>query len=185
MAFEILDPRGLGAMGGSRSRWRVMDFFKNLPPMEQLRSEEMSMVQLIIPVESAHRTITYLGELGLLQFKDLNAEKSPFQRTYANQVKRCAEMTRKLRFFRDQINKSGLSPTGPPHELVTDFDELEVQFAEYEAELQEINENSEKLQRTYNELLEFKLVLQKVGFLLSASANVVAHQTELDETSYV
>jgi hypothetical protein len=42
------------------------------------------------------------------------------------QVKRCAEMARKLRFFRDQINKSGLCPTGPPRELATDFDELEV-----------------------------------------------------------
>ena len=75
-------------------------------------------------------------------------------------------MAQKLRFFRDQINKSSLSPTRPPHELATDFDDLEfffvclqVQFGEYEAELQEINENSEKLQHTYNEILEFKLVL--------------------------
>lgn len=27
-----------------------------------------------------------LGDVGLLQFKDLNPEKSAFQRTYANQV---------------------------------------------------------------------------------------------------
>ena len=54
---------------------------------------------------------------------------------------------------------------------------LQVQFGEYEAELQEINENSEKLQRTYNEFLEFKLVLQKVGFLLSISAKVVDGST--------
>lgn len=41
----------------------------------------------MIPAESAHDTIGALGEVGLLQFKDLNADKSAFQRTYANQVR--------------------------------------------------------------------------------------------------
>ncbi|GMI78242.1 hypothetical protein HRI_001493500 [Hibiscus trionum] len=36
-------------------------------------------------MESAHLTVSYLGDLGLLQFKDLNSDKSPFQRTYAAQ----------------------------------------------------------------------------------------------------
>lgn len=45
-----------------------------------------SCVQLIIPAESAHDTVAALGEVGLLQFKDLNQDKSAFQRTYANQV---------------------------------------------------------------------------------------------------
>ncbi|KAF8044525.1 hypothetical protein N665_3188s0001 [Sinapis alba] len=62
------------------------DFLDKLPQMDLMRSEKMTLVQLIIPVESAHRCVTYLGELGLLQFRDLNAEKSPFQRTFANQV---------------------------------------------------------------------------------------------------
>ncbi|GKV28778.1 hypothetical protein SLEP1_g37784 [Rubroshorea leprosula] len=56
--------------------------------MDLMRSEKMMLVQLIIPVESAHRAISYLGELGLFQFRDLNADKSPFQRTFANQVYR-------------------------------------------------------------------------------------------------
>jgi hypothetical protein len=44
------------------------------------------VLQLMVPAESAHDTIGALGEVGLLQFKDLNADKSAFQRTYANQV---------------------------------------------------------------------------------------------------
>jgi V-type H+-transporting ATPase subunit a len=40
--------------------------------MDLMRSEKMTLVQLIIPVESAHRSITYLGELGLLQFRDVS-----------------------------------------------------------------------------------------------------------------
>ena len=45
-------------------------------------------VQLMIPAEAAHDTVSALGEVGMLQFKDLNAERSAFQRTYANQVRR-------------------------------------------------------------------------------------------------
>ncbi len=40
----------------------------------------------MIPADTAHDTVEALGEIGLLQFKDLNVEKSAFQRTYANQV---------------------------------------------------------------------------------------------------
>ena len=56
--------------------------------LQLFRSEEMQLMQLLIPAESAHQTITALGEVGMLQFKDLNADKSAFQRTYANQVGR-------------------------------------------------------------------------------------------------
>lgn len=48
-----------------------MELLKNLPQMDMMRSEKMTSVQLIIPVESAHRAISYLGELGLLQFRDV------------------------------------------------------------------------------------------------------------------
>lgn len=43
------------------------------PAMDLMRSEEMQLVQLIIPMESAHRTVSYLGDLGFLQFKDVIA----------------------------------------------------------------------------------------------------------------
>ncbi|KAH9331601.1 hypothetical protein KI387_003709, partial [Taxus chinensis] len=116
----------------------------------------------------------------------LNADKSPFQLTYANQVKRCGEMVQKLHFFREQISKAGLCPSNRPLlEPDIEFDDLEAQLGEYEAELQEINANSEKLQRTYSELSEFTLVLEKAGMFLSKSqTNMVARQKEIEETSY-
>ena len=54
-------------------KFRTMEkFIENLPPMDLMRSEKMTLVQLIIPAESSHRAITYLGELGLLQFRDVS-----------------------------------------------------------------------------------------------------------------
>ncbi|KAL8115632.1 hypothetical protein AgCh_022221 [Apium graveolens] len=164
-----------------------MNYVDNLPEMDLMRSEKMTFVQLIIPVESAHRAITYLGELGLLQFRDLNADKSPFQRTFVNQVKRCAEMSRKLRFFKDQIHKASLASSiqaGMQPDI--ELEELEIQLAEHEHELNEMNSNSEKLQHTFNELVEFKMVLEKAGdFLLSSKGHPVNEDRELDEHAYL
>ncbi|XP_057975826.1 V-type proton ATPase subunit a2-like [Malania oleifera] len=150
------------------------------PTMDLLRSEPMQLVQLIIPMESAHRTISYLGALGLFQFKDLNADKSPFQRTYATQIKRCGEMARKLRFFKEQMIKAGLLPTAKSMTGADiGIDSLEVKLGELEAELIEINTNNEKLQHSYNELLEYKIVLQKAGeFFYSAQSSATAQQRE-------
>ncbi|KAI7983094.1 V-type proton ATPase subunit a1 [Camellia lanceoleosa] len=163
-----------------------MEYIDNLPPMDLMRSEKMVFIQLIMPFESAQRAISYLGELGLLQFSDLNADKSPFQRTFVNQVKRCAEMSRKLRFFKDQIQKAGLmSSVHPVLQPDVELEELELQLAERELELIEMNNNSEKLQQTYNELLEFKMVLQKASdFLVSSKSHAVAEERELDDHVY-
>lgn len=164
-----------------------MEYIDNMPAMDLMRSEKMTFVQLIIPVESAHRAVSYLGELGLLQFRELNADKSPFQRTFVNQVKRCAEMSRKLRFFKDQISKAGLAISGHPGmQPDLELEELEIRLAEHEHELIETNSNSEKLQQTYNELLEFKMVLQKAGaFLVPGKSSSVAEETELDENIHL
>ncbi|KAM1569176.1 hypothetical protein ACFX1Q_034436 [Malus domestica] len=149
------------------------------PPMDLFRSEPMQLVQIIIPIESAHLTVSYLGDLGLLQFKDLNSDKSPFQRTYAAQIKRSAEMARKLRFFKEQMSKADLPPSKSARQVDVNVDDLEVKLGELEAELIEINSNDEKLQRSYNELLEYKLVLEKAGeFFHSAQSSAVLQQRE-------
>ncbi|CAL5388143.1 unnamed protein product [Camellia sinensis] len=103
-----------------------MEYIDNLPAMDPMRSQKMTFVQLIVPAESSHRAVSYLGELGLLQFRDLNADKSPFQRTFVNQGKKCAEMSRKLRFFKDQIQKASLMSFAHPAMLEdVELEELE------------------------------------------------------------
>lgn len=152
----------------------------SLPTMDLMRSEPMQLARIIIPMESAHRTISYLGDLGLFQFKDLNAGKSPFQRTFATQIKRCGEMARKLRFFRDQMLKAGLfASPWPSYSSEFNLDELEVKLGQLEAELIEMNANTEKLQRAYNELLEYKLVLNKASeFFHHAQSSATSQQRE-------
>lgn len=105
-------------------------------------------------------------------------------------------MARRLRFFKEQMKKAGLSPSATSTmsndidldhlEVVWEVDLLfwvflffepivfyvdqllffgvcfQVKLGELEADLLEMNTNNEQLQRTYSELLEYKLVLQKV-----------------------
>ncbi|KAL7265234.1 hypothetical protein ACSBR1_003068 [Camellia fascicularis] len=55
----------------------------------------------------------------------------------------------------------------------------------HEHELIEMNHNIEKLRQTYNELLEFKMVLQKAsGFPVSSKSHAVAEERELDDHVY-
>ncbi|XLU45254.1 hypothetical protein S245_040068, partial [Arachis hypogaea] len=82
-------------------------------------------------------------------------------------VKQCAEMSRKLRFFKDQINKAGIMTSHTALQPEIDLEDLEIQLAEHEHELIEMNSNSDKLRQSYNELLEFKIVLQKVSLRLT------------------
>ena len=105
--------------------------------MELFRSETMQLVQMIVPAEAAHDTVTALGEVGLVQFRDLNPDRSAFQRTYANQVKRCDEMLRKMRFFAEQMHKAGLVavPRADAEDRPYHLDELEARLEELEHEL--------------------------------------------------
>ncbi|VFR03263.1 unnamed protein product [Cuscuta campestris] len=90
-------------------------------------------------------------------------------------------MSRKLHFFKDQIHKAGLFPSPNPASLPDiELEELEVQLAEHEHELTEMNANSEKLRQSYTELLEFNLILQKAGEFLTQS-HVSDEEIELDE----
>ena len=43
------------------------------------RSEEMALCQLFLQSEAAYACVSELGELGLVQFRDLNPDTSAFQ----------------------------------------------------------------------------------------------------------
>ncbi|KAJ1350354.1 putative V-type proton ATPase [Parelaphostrongylus tenuis] len=59
------------------------------------RSEQMTLAQLFLQSEAAYQCVAELGELGLVQFRDLNPDTSSFQRKYVNEVRRCDEMEKK------------------------------------------------------------------------------------------
>lgn len=129
------------------------------------RSEEMALCQLFLQSEAAYACVSELGELGLVQFRDLNPDTSAFQRKFVNEVRRCDEMERKLRFLEKEIKKddipmmdAGDSPEAPqPREMI----DMEATFEKLEHELQEVNQNAEALKKNFLELTELKHILRK------------------------
>uniref|UniRef100_A0A8C7PLG8 V-type proton ATPase subunit a n=1 Tax=Oncorhynchus mykiss TaxID=8022 RepID=A0A8C7PLG8_ONCMY len=60
------------------------------------RSEEMCLTQLFLQSGSAYDCISELGEMGMVEFRDLNPSVNLFQRKFVTELKRCEEMERIL-----------------------------------------------------------------------------------------
>ncbi|CAI4231127.1 unnamed protein product [Auanema sp. JU1783] len=129
------------------------------------RSEEMCLAQLFLQSEAAYQCVAELGELGLVQFRDLNSEASAFQRKFVSDVRRCDEMERKLRYLEREIKKDQIPmlDTGEnfdapqPREMI----DLEATFEKLENEVREVNRNEETLRKNFSELTELKHILRK------------------------
>ncbi|CAJ0968239.1 unnamed protein product [Ranitomeya imitator] len=129
------------------------------------RSEEMCLTQLILQVEAGYCCIAELGELGLVQFRDLNVSVNNFQRRFVNEVRRCEGMERILRFLvcemqndKIEVGNPEKSPQTPlPREMI----DLETTLEKLEGELQEVNGNQQRLKQNFLELTELKHLLKK------------------------
>uniref|UniRef100_H2ZFV9 V-type proton ATPase subunit a n=1 Tax=Ciona savignyi TaxID=51511 RepID=H2ZFV9_CIOSA len=129
------------------------------------RSEEMCLAQLYLQSEAAFACVSELGELGLAQFRDLNPDVNAFQRKFVNEVRRCDDMERKLRFLEKEVKKDNLAidDTGenPPAPLPREMIDMENKFDKLETEMKSVNSNQEALKKNFLELTELKHILRK------------------------
>ncbi|XP_043589853.1 V-type proton ATPase 116 kDa subunit a1 isoform X2 [Bombus pyrosoma] len=146
------------------------------------RSEQMTLCQLFLQSEAAYACVSELGELGLVQFRDLNPDVNAFQRKFVNEVRRCDEMERKLRYLEKEIKKDGIpmldtgeNPEAPqPREMI----DLEATFEKLENELREVNQNAETLKRNFLELTELKHILRKTQVFFDEQEHAGLNPTE-------
>ncbi|RNA21348.1 V-type proton ATPase subunit a -like protein [Brachionus plicatilis] len=129
------------------------------------RGEEMQLCQIYFKSEVAYSCVSQLGELGLVQFKDLNANVNAFQRRFVNEVRRCEETERKLRYVEKESAKEGIEmdeadetcDAPKPKDMIT----LEAKIDQLEHDLVEVNTNKDALRKNYLELIELKHILVK------------------------
>lgn len=138
------------------------------------RSEEMSLLQLYIPSELGHVSISELGRLGLLQFRDLNPQTNLFRRSYASNLKRLDEMERRLKFIITQSQVTLSTPLPEPEESLMSRDitiphsieELESILTDTEDRLIQLNTSFEELSQKQIEFIERKHVLTVASLFL-------------------
>ncbi|KAI0235381.1 H(+)-transporting V0 sector ATPase subunit a [Massospora cicadina] len=151
----------------------------------------MSLIQIYIPFELAHTTVSQLGEEGQVEFVDLNPGVNAFQRAFVSEIRRLDEMERMLRVFSGHIGSASI-PVIPLPEIglhtkvrsAQEIDELETAIATHESRLSELTASYENLQRRNLELTELRYVLSETSqFFQNAPSDQEALASPTDDSS--
>uniref|UniRef100_A0A6Q2WZK7 V-type proton ATPase subunit a n=1 Tax=Esox lucius TaxID=8010 RepID=A0A6Q2WZK7_ESOLU len=153
------------------------------------RSEEMCLAQLFLQSGSAYDCITELGEIGLVEFRDLNPSVNLFQRKFVTEIKKCEEMERILGYLLREIKRADIPlPEGdvnpvaplPKHVLV-----IMEQLQRLEVELSEVTRNKDKLQKNLLELTEYTHMLRITRNFVHRSAEGEPLQVQYEEFPFL
>ncbi|XP_023847788.1 V-type proton ATPase 116 kDa subunit a 3 [Salvelinus sp. IW2-2015] len=144
------------------------------------RSEEVCLVQLFLQSGSAYNCVSELGELGLVEFRDLNPNVNSFQRKFVGEVRRCEELEKTFSFLEQEINRSLWPPLhGPlpspcptpsapqPRDLLT----IEEESERLARELKEVSRNRDSLRAQMTQLSQYKGVLTQTHSLTSSQGS--------------
>ncbi|KAM9446196.1 V-type proton ATPase 116 kDa subunit a isoform 1-T1 [Clarias gariepinus] len=128
------------------------------------RSEEVCLAQLFLQSGSAYECLSELGELGLVEFRDLNPNVNSFQRKFVNEIKRSEEMERILGYLLREIKRADIAPpegeVNPVAPLPKHMMGIMEQLQRLELEFSEVMRNKEKLQKNILELTEYSHMLR-------------------------
>ncbi|XP_062332317.1 T cell immune regulator 1, ATPase H+ transporting V0 subunit a3b [Osmerus eperlanus] len=136
------------------------------------RSEEVCLVQLFLQSGSAYNCVSELGELGLVEFRDLNPNVNSFQRKFVGEVRRCEELQKTFNVLEQELKRSPrlqepLSapvPTPPapqPRELLT----IEEESERLAKEMKEVSRNRASLKTQQTQLSQYRGVLTQTHSL--------------------
>jgi V-type H+-transporting ATPase subunit a len=156
------------------------------------RSEDMSLVSLILSEEAAPACLRELGAMGCIQFIDLNPEQTPFQRRYVMFIKRCDEIERKIRYIAEEMKtlKVSTQSSSSVDQFIEKFSDgeasklegLESTLDAYEQQLLELNKFSKKLSDEFTHKVKvhvaFIISLLKPPLIPLGGIPSFAHQSE-------
>ncbi|XP_021120145.1 V-type proton ATPase 116 kDa subunit a isoform X2 [Heterocephalus glaber] len=127
------------------------------------RGEEVALVQLFLPTAAAYTCVSQLGELGLVEFRDLNASVSAFQRRFVVDVRRCEELEKTFTFLQEEVRRAGLVlpqpegrlPAPPPRDLL----HIQEETDRLAKELRDVRGNQQELRAQLHQLQLHEAVL--------------------------
>lgn len=154
------------------------------------RSEEVCLIQLFLQSGSAYNCVSELGELGIVEFRDLNPNVNAFQRKFVNEVRRCEELEKTFAFLEQEINRSlsqklqppiPMPPAPQPRELLT----IEEESERLARELREVSRNRDSLRSQYTQLCQYRGVLKQTHSLTASQVEILCHNFSISTSALV
>ncbi|CAN6599481.1 V-type proton ATPase subunit a, vacuolar isoform [Trichomonascus vanleenenianus] len=145
------------------------------------RSAEMALVQLYFTTEIGREVVASLGELGNVQFRDLNYKVNSFQRAFIKEIRRLDNVQRQIRFFGKELEREGISVkpdpyTSPSAANPSIIDDLVSKLNSLEQRVKELNDSHQDLLEKQMKLKEMRHVLTGFGkFFQQAQSQLSQH----------
>lgn len=138
----------------------------------------MSLVQFYISSEVARDCISVLGDMGCVQFRDMNKSINTFQRAFVNEIRKFDATERQLGYLRNQIKKLGIKISDAVYDSLVREPNLNnrAQNLPSASHMDDIirvietyNSNIKHMTETYEELLASKFDLEQHRLVLQGT----------------
>lgn len=148
----------------------------------------MSLVQLYVPTEVSREILYEIGELNIIQFRDLNSKVSEFQRSFVQELRRLDNIERQYTLFKGELDKRQIEIKPYPYtsELSTVAPQSEIDLYAENAQLLEdrvsqLIESNQSLKDKNKTLKQLKFTIQSVdSFFKSDSGPIPEGSSERD-----
>ncbi|EGW35683.1 uncharacterized protein SPAPADRAFT_132062 [Spathaspora passalidarum NRRL Y-27907] len=156
-----------------------------MPEKEEamFRSADMSLVQLYVPTDVARDIIYKIGQLNIIQFRDLNSKVNEFQRSFVKELRRLDNVERQYNLFKRELVLRNIDIASFPYDMnipqQTDIDELLENSQLLEDRVVQLKDSVETLYDNQKYLKQFRYTIQSVdNFFASQSDDVPAAGAE-------
>ena len=101
------------------------------------RSQKMQLVQMIVQNDAAHAVVNKLGQVGILEFRDLNAGTSFYKRSFVEEVRKCEDLQRILRAIGEEYEDTQIkfADKDESRAMSLSLDDVETKIRDVEEEL--------------------------------------------------
>ncbi|KAM8924565.1 V-type proton ATPase 116 kDa subunit a 3 [Pelodytes ibericus] len=129
------------------------------------RGEEVCLAQLFLQSGCEYQCVSELGELGLVEFRDLNQNVNAFQRRYVSEIRRCEDMETTFGYLEQELRKAHVavpvSDESPSAPLPKDALKIQEESEQLARELREVSGSRQSLRERLRELREYANILRE------------------------